>query len=248
MVTLALWPSFSSLPQPQWCAVDLPAWFSSSFYLCGSPGPVEMGLLSQTQHFLPCDREAPHSWNTYLKNRMASPGDRTTALVIWSSGQASWSMLVIKHPPHAWDEWGLVTSPCLPALLSPEYNSIFCLWGRWAVSSMLRGYQPLWWWLTSSPKSKRHFGGSIRVQKHLFPRSDLFYRASYHITLLPILWWWKGRVHLSVSLCPLCLQSYISPCYGRSITYALFTYTKFTGSLEFTIGAQRPRNFGFCKN
>ena len=44
--------------------------------------------------------------------------------------------------------------------------------------------------------------------------------------------------HLSASLCPLCLWSYISPCYGRSFTYALFTCTKFTGSLEFTIGTK----------
>ena len=48
----------------------------------------------------------------------------------------------------------------------------------------------------------------------------------------------KGEVHSSASLCPLCLQFYASPCYGRSISHALLTNNQFTGYLEFTIGTK----------
>ena len=116
-----------------------------------------MGLLSQTQHFLPSNREATHSWSAYLKNRMTSPGDKTMALVMQSSGEASWSMLVIKHPPYMHGMVGFDHLLHLPALFSPVYNNVF--WGRWVVSLMLRGYWPLWWQSASSPEPKRHFGG-----------------------------------------------------------------------------------------
>ena len=48
-----------------------------------------------------------------------------------------------------------------------------------------------------------------------------------------------------MSLYPL-LWSYISSCYGRSISYTLFTCTIFTGSLKFTIGA-KAKNFWFLQ-
>ena len=121
------------------------------------------------------------------KNRMASPGDKTTALVSKFSSQASWSMSLIKHPSYAWGT----------SSISQHYSYLYTIMssvfgGRWAISLMLRGYWPLWWWSASSPEPKRYFGGSVGVQKHLFPRNYLFYWVSYHITILPILWWWKG--------------------------------------------------------
>ena len=94
------------------------------------------------------------------------------------------------------------------------------------------------WQLTGSPKSKRHFGGSVGVWKHLFHRSNLFYWVPYHVTLFPILWQWERGKCLSVSLCPLLFVVLHFPWYGRSFTYVLFAHTKFTGSPKFMIGAK----------
>ena len=63
MVTLALWPSFSSLPQCQWWHGNLPAWFFSKLLSVQVSWPSWMGLLSKTQCYLPCDREVPCSWS-----------------------------------------------------------------------------------------------------------------------------------------------------------------------------------------
>ena len=146
--------------------------------------PNWMGLQSQTQCFLPYHREAPHSWSAY-----------------WRTGWPPWlSSLLTRPPVVCW--WSSILPThgmvgvgcllCLPALLSPKYNSAFYHQGTWVLLLTLTGYQPLWWWLTSYPKSKRHFGGSVQVQKHLLHRTNLIYQVSYHVTLFPILWWWKG--------------------------------------------------------
>ena len=87
---------------------------------------------------------------------------------------------------------GLITTS-----ISQHYSHLYTIMssifgGRWVVSLMLRGYWPLWWQPTCSPELKRCFGASIWVWKHLLPRNDLFYWVPYHITILPILRWWKG--------------------------------------------------------
>ena len=152
-----------------------------------------MGLLSQTQCFLPCNSKALHSWSAY--QRIGWPTWRQDYgfgyLVFWP-GLLVYVGDQTSSPCMGW--WGLITSST-----SQHYSHLYTIaslvfGGRWAVLSMLRGNWPLWWWLASSPESKRHFGGSVRVGKHLFPRSDLFYWVSYHITLFPILQCWKGEV------------------------------------------------------
>ena len=165
--------------------------FPWNFYLCGSPGPIKRasssklniscpvigkplisGVPAEDKYGLPWRQDHTFSYLVFQPGLLEYVGDQTSS-------------------PHM-GLWGLITSS-----ISQHYSYLntiapSVLRGRWVVSLMLRGYQPLWWWLTSSPKPKRHFRESIRVQKQLFPRSNLFYRVSYLITLLPILWWWKG--------------------------------------------------------
>ena len=121
---------------------------------------------------------------------MPSPGDRTMALVIQRPGLLDYVNDQTFSPCMGW--WGLIASSIfqLYSHLNTIASSVFRGW--WVVSLMLRGYWPLWWWLTSYPKSKRHLGGSVWVLKHLSPRSNFFYMVLYHVTILPILWWWKG--------------------------------------------------------
>ena len=231
MVTLALWPSSSSLQQPWGWHGDFPVWFSSKLLLALISGPSSMDLLSQTQHFLPCNREAPHSWSTYQRTGWPPLGTR---LQLQLSGHPA------RLPGVCWwsTQWGLIASS-----ISQHYSHLYTIMssvfeGRWVVSSTLRGYWPLWCWSSSSSESKRHFGGSVGVWKHLFPRNNLFNWVSYLIIHPPHPVMMERGRHLFVSLHPLCLWSYISPCYGRSISYALLASTQFTGSLEFTIGTK----------
>ena len=88
--------------------------------------------------------------------------------------------------------WGLITSSI--SQLYPHLYTIMSsvLRSRWAVSLIHRTHWSLWWQLASSPVPKRHFGQSVGVWKQLFPRNSLFYWVSYPVTILPILWQWKG--------------------------------------------------------
>ena len=126
MVTLALWPFPSSLPQPQgWCG-DPPVWFSSKLLSALISQPSWMGLLSQTQCSLPCDREDLHSCITYWRTGWPPMGTR---LQLWLSsllarlpGVCWWSNILHTHRT--------VGANCLlhlPVLVSPVYN-VFC-WG-----------------------------------------------------------------------------------------------------------------------
>ena len=151
-----------------------------------------MGLLSQIQCLFPCNRKAPHSWSTYQRKEWLPLETRPwlwlCCLLTRLPGVCQWSSILPTH-----GVVGLITSS-----ISQHHSHLYTIMssvfgGRWAVLSMVRGYWPLWWQLASYPEPKRHFGGSIRVGKHLFPRSNLFYWVSYHITILPILQWWKGR-------------------------------------------------------
>ena len=188
VVALALWP-LSSLPLPWGCHGNLPAQFSTKLLSALISWPSWMGLLSQTEHFLPCDREASHSWSTYQRTEWppleTRPQLQLCGLPARLPGVCQWSNILPTH-----GKMGVDHLLCLPTLLLPVYNNVFQ--GRWVVSLMLKGYWPLRWWLASSPEPKRHFGGSIGVWKQLFPRSNLFYWVSYHVTFLPILQWWKG--------------------------------------------------------
>ena len=156
-----------------------------------------MGLLSQTQHFLPCIRGAPHSWNTYQRTgwppletgpwlQLSGLLDRPPGLCWWSNILSTHGMVAVDNPSVSQHY----------SYLNTIVSSV--LWGMWVVSSMFRGYRPLWSWLTSSHESKRHFGGSAWVWKHLFPKSNLFYRFSCHVSLLSFLQWWKGGAFLWV--------------------------------------------------
>ena len=123
-----------------------------------------MGLINQTQCLLHHNREAPHSWSTYWRTGWLP---LETGPQLWLSGLPAkpplvfwWSSII---PTHGTVGVGHLLH--LPALLSPKYNSAFYLGATWSVSLMLRGYWPLWWQLTSSAKSKRHFGRSVWVQK-----------------------------------------------------------------------------------
>ena len=193
-----------------------------------------MGLLSQTTCFLPNNREAPHSWSIYQIPRWHPwRQDHNFGYLVLCPGLLEYVGDHASSPCMGW--WGLVTS-----LISQHYSHQYTivpsvLRGKWVVSIMFRRYKPLWWWSTSSPKSKRCLGGSVCVWKHLFHQSNLFYWVSIPHHPLPHLAMMERGECLSVSLYPLCLWSYISPWYGRSITYVLFTCTKFTGSPEFTI-------------
>ena len=157
--------------------------------------------------------------------------------VIQSSGQASWSMSVIKHPPHAWDS-GVDHLLHLPALLSPEYNSVFCLGGE--VSDPIDAQRlPTSLMVirsTSSPESKVF--GKHQGAKAPFPhKQSLLYGLIPHHLPPPSCDDGMGEVPFC-EFVPFCLQPYISPCYGRSVTCALFTCTMVVGSLEFTIGTK----------
>ena len=142
---------------------------------------------------------------------------------IWSSAQSSWSMSVIKHPP-THGMVGVDSLLHLPALLSLEYNSVFCLLGWWVISSMLRGHQSLRWQLTSSPESKRHFGGSIGVGNHFFPRRYLFYWLSYHIALLPSCIDGKGEAPFCKSAPPLFAVLCFPMLWQKHNLYTVYLY------------------------
>ena len=126
VVTLALLPSFSSLPQPQWWCSDLPAWFSSKLVSVWISQPNWTGLLSQNQFFLPCNRKASGSWSAYQRTGWppleTRPWLRLSGLPARPPG-VCWRSNIL--PTHGMV--GVDCLLCLPALLSPVHNSIFCL-------------------------------------------------------------------------------------------------------------------------
>ena len=128
VVTLALWPLSSSLPQSQgWCG-DLPAQFSSKLLSALISHPSWMGLLNQTQCFLPCDREAPSFWSTY--QRTGGPPLETrlwlqlSGILARLPGVCWWANMLPTH-----QTVGVDCLLHLPMLLLPVHNSVFCLWG-----------------------------------------------------------------------------------------------------------------------
>ena len=146
-------------------------------------------------------------------------------------------MSVVKPPSHAWSSGGLVTSS-----VSHCYSYLYTITssvsgGRWGSHQCFED--------TDLPDGDllitlhlKGIWGSTSVGKNLFPWSNLFYWVLYphHHPLHPTMME-RGR-HPFASCCPLFLQSYVSPCYGRSVSHALFASTQFTGFLEFTIGAK----------
>ena len=162
---------------------------------------------------------------------MVFPGDKTMASVMQSSGQASWSMLVIKHPSHALDSGGW-SPPLSPSI------TLTCI--QWWLHSLAVGEQShqcsedtdlsdvdllvilnikgvlgeaLGWESTSSPEALFSIGS--HTMSPFCPSCD------------------NGKVVVPFcSWCPLCLWYYISPCYGRRVTYALLASTQFSGSLR----------------
>ena len=189
-VTTALWLSSSSPSQFWGGHGDLLAQFSLRLLSVLIAQPSWMGLQSQIQCSLPCNREVPHSWNAYQRTGWPPLETRPwlwlSCLLVRLPGVCQW----LNPLPTQGTEGVIATS------IFQHYSDLYTMssifGGRWAVSSMLRGYWPLWWWLTSSPELKRYLGGSIRVWQHLLPRNDLFYWVSYHVTIFPILQWWKG--------------------------------------------------------
>ena len=75
------------------------------FYLRGSPSPVEWATVAKLNISCPAIGD-PLVPGAPTEEQNGLPGDKTMASIIWSSGQASWSMSVIKLPPHTWDSWG----------------------------------------------------------------------------------------------------------------------------------------------
>ena len=192
VVTLALWPLSSSLPQPQgWCS-NLPAWFSLKLLSVLISQPSWMGLLSQTQYFLPCNREAPHLLGVPTQRREWPPLETRPWLwyAVIQPGFLEYVGDQTSSP--CMGQWGLITSS-----ISQHYSHLYTIMssvfrGRWVVSLMFRGYWPLWWWSASYPEPKRHFGEALGWESTSSSRSNFFYWVPYHVTILPILWWWKG--------------------------------------------------------
>ena len=128
VVSLAFWPLSSSPPQPWGWHSDLPAQFSLKLLSVLIFWSSWVGLLSQTQHFLPCNREASHSWSTYQRTEwpplekrpwfwLSSLLARLHRVCQWSSILPMHGMVGVDHLLH------------LSALLSPVYNNMFCLQG-----------------------------------------------------------------------------------------------------------------------
>ena len=133
-------------------------------------------------------------------------------------------------------QWGLITSS-----ISQHHSHLYAIMssvfgGMWAVSLMLRGYWPLWWQLASYPEPKRCFGEVSGWESTSSPEAISCIGSH---TMWPSTPCNDGKGEVPFwELYPLCLQSYVSPCYSRSVTYALLASTQFTGSLEFTIGTK----------
>ena len=94
-------------------------------------GPIKLNLTSQV---LP--KGSPSLSDHCPKNRIASPGPKTTASVI-NSSRPSWNISAINKPFHALEGWGPVTSS-LPQSHS-DGDTIACLICMcWVILSMIR--------------------------------------------------------------------------------------------------------------
>ena len=102
-----LWsPGLSSLFHKSICNGSVTFLYSiySCFYLCCSTGPIFWACQAESDIHGISQRNPPLS-DHLPKNKIASPGSRTTALVICSSRQ-SWNMSAINKPLHVWEGGG----------------------------------------------------------------------------------------------------------------------------------------------
>ena len=155
-------------------------------------------------------------------------------------------MLVIKYPlMHGMVGFIVSSISQHYSHLNTIVSSVFG--DRQVISSMLRGHQTLCWWLTSSPKSKRCLGGSVGVGNHLFPRSNLFYWVSYHITLFLVLQWWKGGgTFLQVYAPFVCSLTFPHAMAKASLMHCSPVLSHWIPRVHNR--CKGLKNFGFCKN
>ena len=134
--------------------------------------PLFLGASTKEQDGLPWGQDYSFSYLVFQPGFLEYVSDQTSS-------------------PHM-VQWGVIISS-----MSQHYSYLYTIMSsvcgsRWAVSSMLSGYQPLWWWLASSPEPKRNLGGKWQGVKAHLPQkwSPLLDLIPHHHP--PILWWWKG--------------------------------------------------------
>ena len=167
-----------------------PSWtFSSKLLSVCISQPIWTCLLSQTQHFLSCNRGPPHSHSIYQitgwPSQEIGPWLQLSSLLARTPGVCQWSNIL-----PGIGQWGLIASS-----IPQHYSHLNTI-----ASSILGGREQSHWYPEDTDLSDgdwlvlpnlKGILGKCPVQKHLFLRSNLFYRFSHHITLLPFWKWWK---------------------------------------------------------